>query len=243
MRVGLAPSRSSPPRRRSVFRAFVDPDLLVVWLPPDGMTGRLERFDARGGGYRMVLTYDAAEGGGKSTADADVVEVRRRRARPPDWVVRGGRLRLGRPRVRGDDDDDVEFSSRVDVRHARDRPSATDVPAGICRRGSRGGARVVARESRAADRRPAPRHPEPSPRSESATSRSASAERGTARSSFGANCVSRIGTAPAALTIDGTDSATPSTPWKSRSTGETGMTACSSLRIASMMRALDRPIA
>jgi uncharacterized protein YndB with AHSA1/START domain len=61
-----------------VYGAFVDPDALVVWLPPEGMGGRFERFDPRpGGSYRMVLTYaDASESPGKATADSDVVEAR-----------------------------------------------------------------------------------------------------------------------------------------------------------------------
>jgi uncharacterized protein YndB with AHSA1/START domain len=41
-----------------VFDALVDPDALEAWLPPQGMTARFERFDARpGGSYRLVLTY------------------------------------------------------------------------------------------------------------------------------------------------------------------------------------------
>lgn len=65
-----------PPER--VFEAFVDPDALVAWLPPDGMSGRFERFDLRpGGSYRLVLTYaDASAAPGKATADSDVVEAR-----------------------------------------------------------------------------------------------------------------------------------------------------------------------
>jgi uncharacterized protein YndB with AHSA1/START domain len=61
-----------------VFAALVDPDELLAWLPPGGMTGRFERFDARpGGSYRLVLTYPDASGApGKATADADVVEAR-----------------------------------------------------------------------------------------------------------------------------------------------------------------------
>lgn len=61
-----------------VYAALVDPDALVAWLPPDGMSGRFERFDARpGGSYRLVLTYDEAAGArGKSTPDSDVVEAR-----------------------------------------------------------------------------------------------------------------------------------------------------------------------
>lgn len=51
---------------------------LERWLPPTGMSGRFEHFDARlGGGYRLVLSFDAtSEGQGKSTADSDVVDVR-----------------------------------------------------------------------------------------------------------------------------------------------------------------------
>ena len=61
-----------------VYAAFVDPNALIAWLPPEGMSGRFERFDARpGGSYRMVLTYaDASGAPGKATADSDVVEAR-----------------------------------------------------------------------------------------------------------------------------------------------------------------------
>lgn len=66
---------ASPER---IYAAFVDPEALAAWLPPQGMSGRFERFDARPGGtYRLVLTYDNAKAApGKSTADANVVEAR-----------------------------------------------------------------------------------------------------------------------------------------------------------------------
>lgn len=66
---------AAPPDR--VYDALVDPDALAVWLPPDGMSGRFERFEARpGGSYRMVLTYaDASAAPGKATADSDIVEA------------------------------------------------------------------------------------------------------------------------------------------------------------------------
>jgi uncharacterized protein YndB with AHSA1/START domain len=62
----------------SVWTAFLDPEALLAWLPPGGMTGRFERFDARpGGSYRMVLTYSDPSGApGKATADSDIVEAR-----------------------------------------------------------------------------------------------------------------------------------------------------------------------
>jgi uncharacterized protein YndB with AHSA1/START domain len=61
-----------------VYAALIDPDALAAWLPPAGMSGKFERFDARpGGSYRFVLTYDdATTGGGKATADSDIVEAR-----------------------------------------------------------------------------------------------------------------------------------------------------------------------
>jgi uncharacterized protein YndB with AHSA1/START domain len=61
-----------------VYAALVDPEALVAWLPPDGMSASFERFDARpGGSYRMVLTYaDASAAAGKATADSDAVEAR-----------------------------------------------------------------------------------------------------------------------------------------------------------------------
>ncbi|MEE3852836.1 TIGR03086 family metal-binding protein [Gordonia sp. LSe1-13] len=61
-----------------VFAALVDPDALVEWLPPQGMTGRFDHFDARqGGSYRLTLTYAVVPAaGGKSGADADIVEAR-----------------------------------------------------------------------------------------------------------------------------------------------------------------------
>lgn len=70
-----------------VFRAFTDPDLFVAWIPPEGMSGRLEQFDAERG-YRMVLSYDhPPEGGGKATPDTDVSVVRRVELDPPRRIV------------------------------------------------------------------------------------------------------------------------------------------------------------
>ncbi|MGX1696006.1 SRPBCC domain-containing protein [Microbacterium keratanolyticum] len=60
-----------------VFAALTTPESLERWLAPDGMTARVERFDARAGGEtRMVLTYDdARDAPGKSDAAHDVVET------------------------------------------------------------------------------------------------------------------------------------------------------------------------
>jgi uncharacterized protein YndB with AHSA1/START domain len=40
-----------------VYRAFLDPDAMVKWLPPNGFTGRVHHIDAKTGGtYRMSFT-------------------------------------------------------------------------------------------------------------------------------------------------------------------------------------------
>jgi len=62
-----------------VYRAFVDPEALARWLPPEGMTGEMLAFDLRaGGGYRMALRYDepAPDTPGKTGENEDVVETR-----------------------------------------------------------------------------------------------------------------------------------------------------------------------
>ncbi len=44
-----------PPER--IYRAFIDPDAMNKWLPPNGFTGKVHSMDARvGGSYRMSFT-------------------------------------------------------------------------------------------------------------------------------------------------------------------------------------------
>jgi uncharacterized protein YndB with AHSA1/START domain len=71
-----------------VFAALTDAGARAAWLPPTGMTGRFEWFDARpGGGYRMVLAYDDAAVVGKSEQNTDVTEVRFAAVDPPHRIV------------------------------------------------------------------------------------------------------------------------------------------------------------
>ena len=60
-----------------LYRAFVDPQALIAWLPPRGMTARIDVFEPREGGtYRMTLTYERPDHStrGKTSDDADVVQ-------------------------------------------------------------------------------------------------------------------------------------------------------------------------
>lgn len=120
---------AAPPKR--VYAALVDPDALVAWLPPDGMSGRFERFDARpGGSYRMILTYaDASTAPGKATADSDVVEARFLDIAPGVRVVQAVDFVSDDPAFAGTmvmawEVTAVDAGTRVDIR-------ADDVPAGI----------------------------------------------------------------------------------------------------------------
>jgi uncharacterized protein YndB with AHSA1/START domain len=119
---------ASPDR---VYAALVDPDALVEWLPPETMSGRFERFDARpGGSYRMVLTYtDASSAPGKSGADSDIVEGRFVDLVPGVRVVQAIDFVSDDPAYAGTmtmtwEVAAVESGTRVDIR-------ADDVPVGI----------------------------------------------------------------------------------------------------------------
>lgn len=46
--------RAAPER---VYRAFLDPDAMAKWLPPNGFTGKVHHMDAQvGGSYKMSFT-------------------------------------------------------------------------------------------------------------------------------------------------------------------------------------------
>ncbi len=73
----------------ALYRALLEQEALERWLPPDGMSGRVERFDPRpGGGFRLELTYlDAADSPGKTSASQDVTEVEIAALEPDARVV------------------------------------------------------------------------------------------------------------------------------------------------------------
>jgi uncharacterized protein YndB with AHSA1/START domain len=50
---------TAPPER--VYRAFIDPDAMARWLPPNGFTGKVHSMDARvGGRFHMSFTHFAS---------------------------------------------------------------------------------------------------------------------------------------------------------------------------------------
>lgn len=124
-------SRVIRAERERVFAALVDAEALATWLPPKGMTGRFERFDARpGGSYRLVLSYEAGlPGSGKTTRDSDVVEARFVEIAANERIVQAVDFVSDEPAFAGTMTMTWELSTegtgtRVEVR-------ADDVPAGI----------------------------------------------------------------------------------------------------------------
>lgn len=72
-------SRHVNARRRDLYKAFVDPEMVASWLPPGTMQCVVHEFEPRvRGRLRMSLTYaNATDGpGGKTTADTDTFDGR-----------------------------------------------------------------------------------------------------------------------------------------------------------------------
>ena len=87
----------------AIFRAFVDPEVVVKWRAPSGMNAKLLSFEPRvGGGYRMMLTYlDPATANPKSSADSDVIEARFVELVPDEMIVEAVRFEGDDPRFTG----------------------------------------------------------------------------------------------------------------------------------------------
>jgi uncharacterized protein YndB with AHSA1/START domain len=68
-------TRFIPASAEALYRAFVDPEALMAWLPPQGMSGRILLFEPwPGGGYRIELALEGEGHGasGKTTGRTDV---------------------------------------------------------------------------------------------------------------------------------------------------------------------------
>lgn len=124
-------SRDIATSTERAYAALVEPAALLEWLPPAGMSGRFERFDARpGGSYRLVLTYaDATGSPGKATADSDVVEARFVEFDPGHRVVQEVEFESDDPAFEGTMT--MTWTVTAIDGGARVAISAADVPPGI----------------------------------------------------------------------------------------------------------------
>ncbi|KQU99394.1 SRPBCC family protein [Devosia sp. Root105] len=118
---------AAPPK--AIYRAFVDRDALLAWLPPEGMTGEMLEFEPRpGGAFRMALHY-SVPGPGKTTEDTDMVESEFAELVPGHRVVQLVRFRSDDPAFAGTmrmvwDLEPADGGTRVII-------LAEDVPPGI----------------------------------------------------------------------------------------------------------------
>ena len=72
-------SRVIAARPEAIYKAFLDPDAWIEWVPPKGMRGWMHKFEPRvGGAYRMSLTHvDPSHSvAGKSSEHTDIVRGR-----------------------------------------------------------------------------------------------------------------------------------------------------------------------
>lgn len=61
---------------KDIYNSFINPDAFSLWLPPQGMSAKIETFDVcEGGVYKMSLTYKVADSEkGKTSRDTDVFQ-------------------------------------------------------------------------------------------------------------------------------------------------------------------------
>ena len=114
----------------AIYNAFIRPQDLVLWLPPQGAAGRIEAFEPREEGrLRMVLTF--ANAPGKTSSNSDVVEARFVRLQPDELIVLDVEFASDRPEFAGTMTITWSLSAKADGTDVS--VVAERVPAGISR--------------------------------------------------------------------------------------------------------------
>jgi uncharacterized protein YndB with AHSA1/START domain len=92
----------SAPRER-VYDALLDPEAVVRWKVPAGMTSQVHEFNAsEGGAIRISLTYDAPDRTGKTQGRTDTYRGRFVRLVPNELVVEADEFETDDPALRGE---------------------------------------------------------------------------------------------------------------------------------------------
>jgi uncharacterized protein YndB with AHSA1/START domain len=119
---------AAPPER--LFSCWTDPEMLVHWLPPYGMSGWVRAFDARPGGhFRIVLAYDDPTRRGKSGQGTDVIAGRFVTLDPPRHLAFVSRFETEDPVFQGEMRMDWTFDAQDGG--TRVRVEASGAPPGI----------------------------------------------------------------------------------------------------------------
>jgi uncharacterized protein YndB with AHSA1/START domain len=94
--------RVNAPRAR-VYAALIDPNAIVQWKVPSGMTSHVHEFEGREGGrFRISLTYDTPAGVGKTTARTDTYHGRFVKLVPNELVIEVDEFETADPAMRGE---------------------------------------------------------------------------------------------------------------------------------------------
>ncbi len=118
--------------REALYRAFIDPAALAVWLPPGEMTGEIYSFDARVGGvYRMSLFYPSSEQvhRGKTSEREDSFTARFVELTPPVRIVQAVSFHSADPAFSGE----MTFEATFEVADGGTEVTivCTHIPSGI----------------------------------------------------------------------------------------------------------------
>ena len=117
----------------AIFRAFIDPEALMAWLPPEGMRGRALVFEPwQGGRYRIELSYEAAPppgGAGKSAARSDISAGRFLAIEPGRRIVQSAAFQSDDPAFAGEMT--LSWTFEPEAGGTRVAVSAENVPPGI----------------------------------------------------------------------------------------------------------------
>jgi uncharacterized protein YndB with AHSA1/START domain len=94
--------RVRAPRAR-VYAALLDPAAVQQWMVPEGMTSRIDSFDAHEGGtFRISLTYDEPTTAGKTSPRTDSFHGRFLRLVPDAEVVQAVEFETDDPAMQGE---------------------------------------------------------------------------------------------------------------------------------------------
>jgi uncharacterized protein YndB with AHSA1/START domain len=89
--------------RATVYNALLDPNEIVKWKAPTGMTAHVHEFDGREGGwFRISLTYDRPSGLGKTSAHTDTYHGRFVKLVPNELLVEVDEFETADPAMRGE---------------------------------------------------------------------------------------------------------------------------------------------
>lgn len=73
---------------QTIYQAFLDPEAVASWRPPEGMKGQIYAFDPREGGtFRMSLAYTDDTLRGKTSEHTDVIQGRFLELVPNERIV------------------------------------------------------------------------------------------------------------------------------------------------------------